>query len=437
MRHMLRYASALALMLSAGAASARDMVVHAGRLIDGIDKSSRTNVSILIHDDRITAVQSGFVSPAGAEVIDLSKATVLPGLIDAHVHITSQNDGGNPIEEAVTRTDFDSAVKSTAYARHTLLAGFTSVRDVGAQAGVVLALKRAIAKGLVEGPRMWVAGPPLGPTGGHGDDANGLDPALSRSTWSDNIVDSAQDARRVVRKLRREGVDLIKIMPSGGVLSIGDDPNRQLMTDDEVAAVIETAHSLGLKVAAHAHGKKAIDAAVRLGVDSIEHGSFADQESYALMKQHGTYLVPTLLVAQTVYDLAKTHPEQLNPSSAAKAIAVAPRVRQNLHDAYLAGVKIAFGTDQGLAPHGTNAKEFALMVQAGMTPMDVIIAATGSAADLIGDKTDIGSVQPGRYADLVAVDGDPLTDITTLEHVQFVMKGGTVYKSGGQTVPHD
>ncbi|HWX88900.1 MAG TPA: amidohydrolase family protein [Rhizomicrobium sp.] len=429
--------SALTLLLSSGTASARDVVVHAGRLIDGVDKTPRSNVSILIHDDRITAVQSGFVSPTGAEVIDLSKATVLPGLIDTHVHITSQNDSGNPIEEAVTRTDFDAAVKSTTYARRTLLAGFTSVRDLGSQAGVIIALKKAIASGIVEGPRMWVAGPPLGPTAGHGDRANGLDPALSRPAWSDNIVDSVQDARRVVRRLYRQGVDLIKIMPSGGVLSIGDDPTRQLMADDEIAAVIETAHSLGLKVAAHAHGKQAIDTAVRLGIDSIEHGSYADKESYALMKQHGTYLVPTLLVAQTVYDVAKAHPERLNPSSAEKAIAVAPRVRQNLHDAYAAGVKIAFGTDQSLAPHGTNAREFGLMVQAGMTPMDAIIAATGSAADLIGDKADIGSVQPGRYADLVAVDGDPLADITTLEHVQFVMKGGTVYKSGAQIVPHD
>jgi imidazolonepropionase-like amidohydrolase len=238
-----------------------------------------------------------------------------------------------------------------------------------------------------------------------------------------------------VRKLRQEGVDLIKIMPSGGVLSIGDDPNRQLMTDDEIAAVIQTAHSLGLKVAAHAHGKSAIDAAVRLGIDSIEHGSFADEESYKLMKAHGTYLVPTMLIAQSVVDLAKTHPEQLNPSSAAKALAVGPRIRQNLHDAYVAGVKIAFGTDQGLVPHGQNAREFALMVGAGMTPMDAIIAATGSAADLIGDTADIGSVRPGRYADIVAVDGNPLADVTTLEHVQFVMKGGVVYKHDGQIVP--
>ena len=426
--------TAFALLLS-GAAFAHDVVVHAGRLIDGVDKAPKTNVSILIRDDRIVSVEPGFVTPAGADVIDLSKATVLPGLIDCHVHITGQNDAGNPIVEHVTRTDYDSAVRSTAYARNTLLAGFTSVRDVGAHAEVVIALKKAIQAGIVDGPRMWVAGPPLGPTGGHSDSTNGLDPELSHPGWSDNLVDSPEDGRRIVRKLRQEGVDLIKIMPSGGVLSIGDDPNRQLMTDDEIASVIQTAHSLGLKVAAHAHGKKAIDAAVRLGVDSIEHGSFADEETYKLMKEHGTYLVPTLLVAQTALNIANAHPELLNPSSAAKAKLVVPHLKKNLHDAYEAGVRIAFGTDESLAPHGQNAREFALMVDAGMKPIDAIIAATGSAADLIGDREDIGSVQKGRFADLVAVDGDPLADVSVLEHVQFVMKGGVVYKQGGQIVP--
>lgn len=434
-KRLLGMAAAATLMLGLGSASAKDAVIHAGRLIDGVSKTVRANVSVLIHNGRIVEVKDGFVTINGADVIDLSKATVLPGLIDCHVHITSQFDGGNPVAEAVTETRFDAAVKSTTYARNTLLSGFTSVRDVGADADVVIALKKAIAKGIVEGPRLWVAGPPLGPTAGHGDSADGMDPELSNSTWTENVVDSPADARRIVRLLHRKGADLIKIMPSGGVMSIGDDPKRQLMADDEIAEAVKIAHSLGMKVAAHAHGEGAINAAVRLGVDSIEHGTYGDAQSYKLMKEHGTYLVPTLLIGQVIYDLAKTHPEQLNPSSAKKAIETSPRMLQNLHDAYKAGVKIAFGTDQGLAPHGTNAREFALMVKAGMTPMDAIFAATASAADLIGDTTDIGSIRPGRYADIVAVDGDPLKNITVLEHTAFVMKGGVVYKRGGKIVP--
>ncbi len=419
------------LAVAAQQATAKDIVIHAGRLIDGVSKTERSQVSILIHDDRIADVQPGFVTPAGAEIVDLSNATVLPGLIDCHDHITSMFDGGNPVAEAVTRTDFDDAFKSVGNAEATLMAGFTTIRDVGADPNIVIALKKAVAKGELPGPRMFVAGPPLGPTGGHSDPSNGFDPELSHTGWTTWIVDSPEAARHAVRKLHQMGADLIKIMPSGGVLSIADDPNAQLMTDDEIKAVIDTAHSLGMKVAAHAHGKQAIDHATELGVDSIEHGSFADEESYALMKKHGTYLVPTMLVAQTVVDIAKTHPEQLNPSSAAKALAVAPRIRENLARAYKNGVKIAFGTDQGLAPHGTNAKEFALMVGAGMSPIDAIMAATHNAADLIGDTKDIGSIQSGRYADIVAVAGDPLADVTELERVRFVMKGGKIYKRDG------
>ena len=423
-------------MMLAPTALAKDVVIHAGKLIDGLSKTPQSTVSILIHDDRITEIRPGFVTPAGYEVIDLSKSTVLPGLIDCHDHITSQFDGGNPIAEAVTATTYDLAMQSTAYARATLLAGFTTVRDVGGDVHVVVALKHAIARGFVDGPRMFVAGPPLGPTGGHGDPSNGLDPDLTHPEWPLSQIDGADQARKTVRTLHRMGVDLIKIMPSGGVLSIGDNPKLQLMADDEVKAVIDTAHGLGLKVAAHAHGKAAIDTAVRLGVDSIEHGTYADAESYALMKQHGTYFVPTMLVGQTAVEIALAHPEQLNPSSAQKAKDTVPHMQKNLHDAYVAGVKIAFGTDEGLAPHGANAKEFALMVKAGMTPIDAIIAATASAADLIGDTVDIGAVQKGRYADLIAIDGDPLADVTKLEHVQFVMKGGVTYKDGGKAVVH-
>ncbi|HTT99468.1 MAG TPA: amidohydrolase family protein [Rhizomicrobium sp.] len=423
-------ASAAALLLAQQAA-AKDIVIHAGHLLDGESKAERAQVSILIHDDRITGVENGFVSPAGAEVIDLSNATVLPGLIDCHDHITSNFDGGNPVAESVTRTDFDDAFLSVGNARNTLLAGFTTIRDVGANPYVVIALKKAVAHGDIAGPRMFVAGPPLGPTGGHNDPSNGFDPMLHHDGWTDWIVDSPEAARHAVRKLHQMGADLIKIMPSGGVLSIADDPNLQLMDDDEIKAVIDTAHSLHMKVAAHAHGTQAINHTVALGVDSIEHGSFADAESYKLMKQHGTYLVPTMLIAHAVVEVAKTHPEQLNPSSAAKALQVGPRIRENLANAYKAGVKIAFGTDQGLVAHGLNAQEFALMVDAGMSPADAIMAATHNAADLIGDSKDIGSIQPGRYADIVAVKGDPLNDVTELERVQFVMKGGKVYKQGG------
>ena len=259
-------AGALAL-LSAQAAVAKDVVIHAGRLIDGVSAQPQEKVSILVRDDRIVSVEPGFTTPSGAEVVDLSNATVLPGLIDCHDHITASFHKGDPIRNAVTRTAYDDEIDAVNNARAELLAGFTTIRDVGADTEVIVALKKAVNAGVVPGPRMWVSGMPLSPTGGHGDAADGLDPELEHPGWTSNLIDSPEAARRAVRLLRREGADLIKILPSGGVMSIGDDPKLQLMADDEIKAVIDTAHALGMKVAAHAHGKAAIDHAIALGVD--------------------------------------------------------------------------------------------------------------------------------------------------------------------------
>jgi imidazolonepropionase-like amidohydrolase len=409
------------IVMAQSAPASKTVVVRAGHLLDVKTGKTLSNQAIVIQGDKIASVGSDAQIPDGAQVVDLSNATVLPGLIDAHTHLTmTTNFGYSRLGVSVPR----EALTGARNARVTLDAGFTTVRNVGASGFSDVALRDAINAGDVPGPRMLVSGPPLSITGGHAD--NNLLPFEYHAT-SDGVADGVDGVRHMVRQDIKYGADLIKFMASGGVLSKGDNPQASQYTQEEMKAIVEEAHRLGRKVAAHAHGAQAILWASNAGVDSIEHGSYIDDAAIAAMKKNGTYLVPTLYLSDWFLENAEKigTPADLM----AKARDVMPAARKNIARAFAAGVKVGFGTDAAVYPHGLNAHEFAVMVKLGLTPLQAIQASTINDADLLGWSDKVGTIEPGKWADIVAVDGDPLADVTTLERVKFVMKGGEVVKN--------
>lgn len=410
------------------AATSADTYIHAGRLLaDPASGRVLTQQTILVRDGKIVLITAGYTTaPRGAKVVDLKSSFVMPGLIDSHVHLASEQGPDSRIN-AFIKTESDAAIDAAGFAMKTLLAGFTTVADLGGPAESILALRSGVARGVVPGPRIISAAGAVSVHGGHGD-ANGVPHDMAVMMRGRGVCSGADDCARAVREIVRDGGDIIKITATGGVLSNTAAGLGQQFTDAELAAIVQAAHAMGRKVTAHAHGADGINSFLKAGGDSIEHGTYANEESAALFKANGAYLIPTLLAGDFVAREAAKPNTFLQPAQKAKALEAGPKMQDMLRRMHAAGVKIAFGTDTGVSAHGDNAQEFALMVGAGMTPLETIQAATVNAADHFSLTAEIGSIAPGKIADIIAVGGDPLTNVRELESVDFVMGRGKIYK---------
>jgi imidazolonepropionase-like amidohydrolase len=409
-------------------ANAIESVVHAGKLLDVIQGRVLSEHSILIDGGRVVRVEQGYLAPEGAEVIDLKDAFVMPGLIDTHVHLDGELDPPTSYAEELYMNPSDYALRATVYAKRTLDAGFTTVRDLGAgHVEVIVGLRNAIDRGWVPGPRIYAAGKAIGTTGGHADPTNGVRRDLRGDPGpKEGVINGPEDAYKAVRQRYKDGSDVIKLTVTGGVMSLAKSGDNPQFTDEELAAIMAAAKDYNFVVAVHAHGAEGMKRAIRAGVESVEHGTYMDREAMGLMKRHKTWYVPTISAGRWVGELAE-QPGRLPEVVRVKAAAIGPQIQDTFARAYDAGVAIAFGTDAGVSPHGANAREFEYMVEAGMPALEALQSATINAATLLRAADEIGSLQEGRYADIVAVNGNPLDDISEMNRVIFVMKGGRVH----------